>query len=65
MRDMSETPGPSTPPPPATIPPPGSTAPAPRPDPLYRTAAWVAIVAGVLFIALTILFIVCMFVCCH
>ncbi|WP_264078129.1 hypothetical protein [Mycobacterium shimoidei] len=36
-----------------------------RPDRLYQVAAWVAIVAGLVFIAATVLFIVCMFWCCH
>ncbi|MBV9318693.1 MAG: hypothetical protein JO106_02075 [Mycobacterium sp.] len=59
---MTETPGPSI----------GSTSaepravgpPRPRPDRLYQVAAWVAIVAGVVFIVTTILFLVCAIWCC-
>jgi hypothetical protein len=57
MRSMSETPEPSIPPSPAT-PPPAATPPPPRPDWLYQVAAWVAIIAGLIFIGLTILWLV-------
>jgi hypothetical protein len=48
---MSETPDPSSPPPPAAQAP----IPAPQSERLYQVAAWVAIVAGVMLIAVVIL----------
>jgi hypothetical protein len=54
---MSETPEPSIPASPATPPPAATSAPLTA-DWLYRVAAWVAIIAGLTFIALTILWLV-------
>ncbi|MGH3958216.1 hypothetical protein [Mycobacterium sp.] len=59
---MSETPEPSVPPAPAT-PPPAVAAPPSNPGRLYRAAAWVAIVAGILFIAVTIVWFICVLAC--
>jgi hypothetical protein len=61
---MTETPEPSTNP---TLPPgpPAFGAAPPRPDPVYQLAAWVAIVAGILFIVVTSLSVVCWFVWCR
>jgi hypothetical protein len=61
---MSETPESSTHPTPPQAPPAFTVAP-PRPDPLYQLAAWVAIVAGILFIIVTTLSVVCWFVWCR
>ncbi len=61
MRGMSETPESSVPPVPAP-PPPAFAAPPGKHDPLFQAAAWVAIVAGILFIVVTILWFVCRFV---
>ncbi|WP_269745735.1 hypothetical protein [Mycobacterium celatum] len=36
-----------------------------RPDRLYQVAAWVAIIAGIVFIAATVLLVACMVWCCH
>jgi hypothetical protein len=36
-----------------------------RPDLLYQVAAWVAIVAGIVFIAAMVLLVVWMVWCCH
>lgn len=60
MRSMSETPEPFVPPVP-TPPPVGAEPPA-QSERLYRVAAWVAIIAGILLIVLTVLASVCMFV---
>ncbi|EUA24335.1 hypothetical protein I552_3367 [Mycobacterium xenopi 3993] len=60
MRCMSETPGPSTPPVPVAA----SPAPQQRPERLYQVAAWVAIVAGIVFVVATALLFVCAFWCC-
>jgi hypothetical protein len=60
MRTMSETSEPSTQPSPATVPP-GAAPPPPTSDWLYQAAAWVAIFAGLIFIALAILWLVCAF----
>ena len=50
---MSETSEPSNPPPPAALAP--ILAPSPQSERLYQVAAWVAIVAGILLIAVVIL----------
>lgn len=60
MRTMSETSEPSIQPSPAT-PPPAATPPPPKSDLLYRAAAWVAIIAGLIFIALATLWLICAF----
>jgi hypothetical protein len=60
MRTMSETSEPSIQPSPATPPPVAAPSP-PTSDWLYRAAAWVAIIAGLIFIALAILWLVCAF----
>jgi hypothetical protein len=57
---MSETSEPSIQPSPAT-PPPAAAPPPPTSDWLYRAAAWVAIIAGLIFITLAILWLVCAF----
>jgi hypothetical protein len=60
MPTMSETSEPSTQPSAAT--PPSAAAPLqPKADWLYRAAAWVAIIAGFMFTALVILWLVCAF----
>jgi hypothetical protein len=53
MRSMSETPQPSIPPSPVA-PPPVAPAPA-HSERLYQVAAWVAIIAGVVLIAVVVL----------
>jgi hypothetical protein len=57
---MSETPEPSIQPTPATPLPAAAPAP-PAYDWVYRAAAWVAIIAGLVFITLAILWLVCAF----
>jgi hypothetical protein len=51
MRCMSQTPEPLVPPAPAALPPNSET--------LYRVAAWVVIIGGIILIAVSVLFIVC------
>jgi hypothetical protein len=48
---MSQTPEPPVPPAPAALPPNSET--------LYRVAAWVVIIGGIILIAVSVLFIVC------
>ncbi|MHA7650043.1 hypothetical protein ACX9NE_09895 [Mycobacterium sp. ML4] len=53
---MSETPEPTTPPASVATAPPARTEYREKPPLLYRVAAWVVIVAGIVFIASTLLF---------
>ncbi|WP_163747974.1 hypothetical protein [Mycobacterium noviomagense] len=49
----------------AETPAPPVTQPRAKPERLFQIAAWVAIVAGVVFIIATVLLFICAFVCCR